>query len=215
MPARLVVRLAPLGGRVDLVQDAAQVEVDGGVAVAGLGGGHARAARPRRRPPAGEPSPLTANQSRWPTSSVLRALAMLKCSRVGRPEVSAGLAKVSPSAPGDRPAQPDQAAAADRVQRRVLRRGDGERRDPARQALRPPTVHRRRRARRPRPTPGRGRRAAGRPSGDSANGRRASPRTAVRGRGGSPAGRTGRRCARRTPGRSRARTGTPDSGRRW
>lgn len=44
-------------------------------------------------------SPLTANQSRWPTSSVFLALVMLKCSRVGRPEVSAGLTNVSPSAP--------------------------------------------------------------------------------------------------------------------
>jgi hypothetical protein len=46
-----------------------------------------------------EPSPLTANQSRWSTSSDLFALLMLKNSSVGRPEVSAGLAKVSPRAP--------------------------------------------------------------------------------------------------------------------
>ncbi len=44
-------------------------------------------------------SPLTANQSRWATSSVLRALAMLKCSSVGRPDMSAGFANVSPRAP--------------------------------------------------------------------------------------------------------------------
>ncbi len=45
------------------------------------------------------PSPLTANQSRWSTSSDFFALVMLKYSRVGRLVVSAGLAKVSPSAP--------------------------------------------------------------------------------------------------------------------
>ncbi len=45
------------------------------------------------------PSPLTRNQSRWSTSSDFFALARLKCSRVGRSLGSAGLAKVSPSAP--------------------------------------------------------------------------------------------------------------------
>lgn len=45
------------------------------------------------------PSPLTVNQSRWSTSSDFLALLMLKCSRVGRPVVSSGLANVSPSAP--------------------------------------------------------------------------------------------------------------------
>ncbi len=45
------------------------------------------------------PSPLTVNQSRWSTSSDFFALAMLKYSRVGRPLMSAGLTKVSPSAP--------------------------------------------------------------------------------------------------------------------
>src|SRR5688572_30792577 len=45
------------------------------------------------------PSPLTANQSRWSTSSDFLALPRWKYSSVGRPLVSSGLAKVSPSAP--------------------------------------------------------------------------------------------------------------------
>ncbi len=45
------------------------------------------------------PSPLTANQSSPEASSVLRALVRSKCSSVGLPLMSAGFAKVSPSAP--------------------------------------------------------------------------------------------------------------------
>lgn len=45
------------------------------------------------------PSPLTANQSSPEASSLLRALVISKCSSVGLPLVSVGLAKVSPRAP--------------------------------------------------------------------------------------------------------------------
>ncbi len=45
------------------------------------------------------PSPLTANQSSPEASSLLRAFVRSKCSSVGLPLMSLGLAKVSPSAP--------------------------------------------------------------------------------------------------------------------
>ncbi|GHI33689.1 hypothetical protein Sdagh_54190 [Streptomyces daghestanicus] len=133
-PPGLLVRLPPLGARVDPVQDAAGVDPGGGVAVAGLGGGHgAQVALVEDD----EPGAVAAD--REPVEVVDQfGLAGLGGAEVLQGGPFAGVVRVGEGLAeraGDRPAQPDQAAVGDRVQRGVLGRGDRERRHPARQPL--------------------------------------------------------------------------------
>ena len=168
-PARLLVRLPPLGGRVDLVQDAAQVDPDGGVAVAGLGGGdRAQLALVDHD----QPGAVAADARTSPGARRVRSSwpwLMSKCSRVGRPEVSAGLANVSPSAPEIGQRSQTRPPPATGCSAEYLEAGTGNGRHPA---LQPLDLDRHRAVAVAAVVLGRvqAAAAAGRPSGVSANG---------------------------------------------
>lgn len=131
---RLVERLAPLRPGVDIVQDPAHVEIDGRIAVTRLGGGYGaqlalvhddqpRAVAARREP------------VQMADEFALARLRDVEVFEGGAARQVGGVGEGLAERAGDRPAQPDQTAAADRVQRGVLRRGDGERGDAVGQPL--------------------------------------------------------------------------------
>ena len=212
-PAGLVVHLPPLGGRVDLAAQPAQVDLDDRVAVAlGVGldppvGRHDpdRVAVADQQPARRRRSPSKPSSS--PTSVARAALGEVPALQ-RRPGVLAVRGGAGPRR-ARRPAasaQPDQPAAG-RAQRRVARRGrDRHRAPPAGRSPpgrpAPAAAGRRRhhRFRRRSAARRRRRRSAARPLRVERRRRGRAP--AAPGTAGSRRGTTGRRRARRRPGRS-------------
>ncbi len=133
-PARLLERLVPLRHRIDIVQDAPQVQEDRGVAVRLFG-------RRYRTQLAlvvdDQPGAVAAERE------LVEGAGEFGAPRLGQVEVfeggpARGVGRVGEGLAqraGDRPAQPDQPAAADRLQGGVLGRRHGERGDAVLQPL--------------------------------------------------------------------------------